>query len=249
VESWYSWHSRDDYTNNIYSIRNAYYGSLNGSIHANSLSKVIAGVNSELDSNIKNAIKKAADAIQAIPQPFRNHIPSNETVAAMDACAELESILKNDLKSYIANNSNNINTDAVLNPVVTQYVDAVVVPTYKSLKEKNDALYNAVIALADNPSNSAFETACDAWITAREPWEKSEAFLFGPVDEMGLDPNMDSWPLDQNAIVQILNSQSWSDLEWSEGDDEAAVESAQNVRGFHTLEFLLYKNGEPRKVQ
>lgn len=49
---------------------------------------------------------------------------------------------------------------------------------------------------------------------------------------MGLDPNMDSWPLDQNAIVQILNSQSWSDLEWSEGDDEAAVESAQNVRGF-----------------
>ena len=30
VESWYSWHSRDDYTNNIYSIRNAYYGSLDG---------------------------------------------------------------------------------------------------------------------------------------------------------------------------------------------------------------------------
>ena len=129
VESWYSWHSRDDYTNNIYSIRNAYYGSLNGSIHANSLSKVIAGVNSELDSNIKNAIKKAADAIQAIPQPFRNHIPSAETVAAMDACSELELLFKNELKSYIANNSNNINTDAVLNPVVTQYVDAVVVPT------------------------------------------------------------------------------------------------------------------------
>ena len=249
VESWYSWHSRDDYTNNIYSIRNAYYGSLDGNINANSLSTVIAGANSSLDTKIKNAIQKAAKAIQDIPQPFRNHIPSNETVAAMDACAELESILKNDLKSYIANNSNNINTDAVLNPVVTQYVDAVVVPTYKSLKEKNDALYNAVIVLADNPSNSAFETACDAWITAREPWEKSEAFLFGPVDEMGLDPNMDSWPLDQNAIVQILNSQSWSDLEWSEGDDEAAVESAQNVRGFHTLEFLLYKNGEPRKVQ
>ena len=174
---------------------------------------------------------------------------AESAVAAMDACAELESILKNDLKSYIANNANNINTDAVLNPVVMQYVDAVVVPTYKSLKEKNDALYNAVIALADNPSNSAFDKACEAWITAREPWEKSEAFLFGPVDEMGLDPNMDSWPLDQNAIVQILNSQSWSDLEWNENDDEAAVESAQNVRGFHTLEFLLYKNGEPRKVQ
>ena len=175
VESWYSWHSRDDYTNNIYSIRNAYYGSLDGNINANSLSTVIAGANSSLDTKIKNAIQKAAKAIQDIPQPFRNHIPSNETVAAMDACAELESILKNDLKSYIANNSNNINTDAVLNPVVTQYVDAVVVPTYKSLKEKNDALYNAVIVLADNPSNSAFETACDAWIMPREPVGKSEA--------------------------------------------------------------------------
>ena len=249
VESWYSWHSRDDYTNNIYSIRNAYYGSLDGSINTNSLATVIAGVNPTLDTKIKNAIKAAAEAIQDIPQPFRNHIASDETVVAMNACADLESLLKNDLKSYISNNNNGINSDAVLNPVVTRYVDAEVVPTYKNLKEKNDALYNAVIALADNPSNKAFETACAAWITAREPWEKSEAFLFGPVDEMGLDPNMDSWPLDQNAIVQILNSQSWSDLEWSDDDDDAAVESAQNVRGFHTLEFLLYKNGVPRKVQ
>ena len=250
VESWYSWHSRDDYTNNIYSIRNAYYGSLDGNINANSLSTVIAGVNSSLDTKIKNAIQKAAKAIQDIPQPFRNHIPSNETVAAMDACAELESILKNDLKSYIANNSNNINTDAVLNPVVTQYVDAVVVPTYKSLKEKNDALYNAVIALADNPSNSAFETACDAWITAREPWEKSEAFLIGPVANLGLDPNMDSWPLDQNGIVQVLNSQNWDDLEWSGNFDEEdeAIGAAQSVRGYHTLEYLLFKDGQPRTV-
>lgn len=81
-------------------------------------------------------LSKSGKSHSGYSATFRNHIPSNETVAAMDACAELESILKNDLKSYIANNSNNINTDAVLNPVVTQYVDAVVVPTYKSLKEK-----------------------------------------------------------------------------------------------------------------
>ena len=248
VESWYSWHSRDDYTNNIYSIRNAYYGSLDGKINANSLSKVIAGVNATLDTKIKNAITAAAEAIQGITQPFRNHIASNETVVAMDACADLELLLKNDLKSYIANNSA-INSDAVLDPVVKQYVDGVVVPTYKSLKEKNEALYDAVVALAEHPSNDAFTVACKAWMTAREPWEKSEAFLFGPVDEMGLDPNMDSWPLDQNAIVQILYSQSWSDMEWGPDDSDEAVESAQNVRGFHTLEFLLYKDGEPRKVQ
>ncbi len=53
-----AWHSRDDYTNNIYSIRNAYYGSLDGNINANSLSTVIAGANSSLDTKIKNAIQK-----------------------------------------------------------------------------------------------------------------------------------------------------------------------------------------------
>ena len=248
VESWYSWHSRDDYTNNIYSIRNAYYGSLDGKVSDKSISKLVAGVNAELDMKVSAAITTAASAIQAIPQPFRNNINSQETVAAIKACEELESVLDKELKPYIRDNST-INSNEALDPIVENYVNVVVLPTYKDLKEKNSTLYDAVVALANNPSNSAFETACNAWITAREPWEESEAFLFGPVDELGLDPNMDSWPLDQNAIVQILNSQKWGDLEWSEGDDDAKVESAQNVRGFHTLEFLLFKDGKPRTVK
>ena len=248
VESWYSWHSRDDYTNNIYSIRNAYYGSLDGKVSDKSISKLVAGVNAELDMKVSAAITTAASAIQAIPQPFRNNINSQETVAAIKACEELESVLDKELKPYIRDNST-INSNEALDPIVENYVNVVVLPTYKDLKEKNSTLYDAVVALANNPSNSAFVTACNAWITAREPWEESEAFLFGPVDELGLDPNMDSWPLDQNAIVQILNSQKWGDLEWSEGDDDAKVESAQNVRGFHTLEFLLFKDGKPRTVK
>ncbi|GAE86013.1 hypothetical protein JCM10512_4492 [Bacteroides reticulotermitis JCM 10512] len=63
VESWYSWHSREDYRNNIYSIRNAYYGSLNGNVAANSIAKVIEGSNSALDTKVKLAITKAATAI------------------------------------------------------------------------------------------------------------------------------------------------------------------------------------------
>ena len=45
-----------------------------------------------------------------------------------------------------------------------------------------------------------------------------------------------------------MKSQKWTDLEWTPGDDDAKVESAQNVRGFHTLEFLVFKNGQPRTV-
>ena len=39
VESWYSWHSREDYSNNILSIRNAFYGTRDGNIATNSLGK------------------------------------------------------------------------------------------------------------------------------------------------------------------------------------------------------------------
>ena len=101
VESWYSWHSRDDYTNNIYSIRNAYYGSLDGSVNANSLSALGKKVDEAFDTKVKNAINAAAAAIQDIPQPFRNNIGSAEAKAAMDACGDLESLLTDELKPFM----------------------------------------------------------------------------------------------------------------------------------------------------
>lgn len=245
VESWYSWHSRDDYRNNIYSIRNAYYGSLDGIVVKSSIANLVAENNSELDHKVNTAITKAANAIYNIEQPFRNHINSTETLEAMKACAELVLVLEDELKPYLIENL----TDEVLDPVVDNYVDNVVLPTYLELKNGNEALYEAILALIESPSNQAFAEACEAWMEARKPWEESEAFLFGPVDALGLDPNMDSWPLDQDAIVQILTSGNYDDLNWSDGDADDVVEAAQSVRGFHTLEYLLFKDGKPRTVK
>lgn len=248
VESWYSWHSRDDYTNNIWSIRNAYYGSLDGTIHKNSLSALVATTNADLDTQVKTAIANAATAIQAIPQPFRNNINSYEARAAMDACETLTNVFES-LKGYADDAYKANSYDSILDAIVDNYVDGVVLPTYKSLMEQNTALLNAITTFRNNPSDINFSNACDAWLVAREPWEKSEAFLFGPVDHLGLDPNMDSWPLDQVRIVGILDSGNFSDLEWGTGDDDDAVEEAQSARGFHTLEFLLFKDGKPRTIQ
>lgn len=246
VESWYSWHSRDDYRNNIYSIRNAYYGSRDGSINSNSLSAVLAKKNATLDTEAKEKIAAAADAIYAITQPFRNNINTPETVAAMDACANLVEFIEKQLKPYF---DANINDNATLDPIVTQYVDAVVLPTYKELAEKNAALDTAVRAFKASPSNANFSACSLAWLDARAPWEQSEAFLFGPVDELGLDPNMDSWPLDQSQIVQILKSQDFTNLNWKEGESDEKIESAQSLRGFHTLEYLIFKDGKARTVK
>ena len=141
-------------------------------------------------------------------------------------------------------------TEADLDAAVAQYVDGVVLPTYKALAENNEALNNAVEQFRKVPSDAAFEDVANAWLDSREPWESSEAFLFGPVADKGLDPNMDSWPLDQVSIVAILNSADWAALEWT-GDydeDDENIEAVQSVRGFHTLEYLTFKDGKPRTV-
>ena len=257
VESWYSWHSREDYSNNIVSICNAFCGVrseavISGAdiekskIAEQSLYTVLKDDgHQELANNTLSAIKKAYDKILAIPQPFRNHINSPQSLAAQEACSELSVLLKDKVKPACEKLK-----EAVLSPVVENYVNVVVLPTYSDLKDKVATLYVKVDALAENPTNQAFKDACDAWISAREPWEKSEAFLFGPVADQGLDPNMDSWPLDQAAIVNILNSGDYSQMKWSGNytEDSEAISAAQNVRGFHTLEFLLFKDGQARTV-
>ena len=246
VESWYSWHSIDDYSNNIRSIRNAYYGTRDGKVATNSLATLIAGSNAKLDEQVRTAIQEAIDAIQAIPAPFRNNIGAPEVQTAMQVCNDLEQTLSS-LKGYIQR-TEAINADAVLQPILNTYVNSVVLPTYSDLLKANTALYQAAQAFQKNPSDKAFEACCEAWFNARTPWETSEAFLFGPVDALGLDPNMDSWPLDQEAIVNILNSGKFDNLTWSDGDSDDDIEAVQSVRGFHTMEFLIFKDGQARTL-
>lgn len=113
-------------------------------------------------------------------------------------------------------------------------VDQVIVPTYASLRDRAAALHDAVKTLAGAPNDAALEAARTAWRKAREPWEQSEAFLFGPVADNGFDPSLDSWPVDRVQLDQVLAS----GLTLSE---EALVSNfAGGLRGFHTIEYLLW---------
>lgn len=258
VESWYSWHSRDDYKNNIVSIANSFLGtrlntsslteSMSSQAQANSL-YAICVANSNLSGQMTAVWKNicaAWSAIDAIPQPFRSNIGSSEAAAAMDACATLEASLGT-LQALAVGESGKLSEDEC-QLIVNQYVDNVVLPTYADLQTKVNNLQAKVVAFQKNPTNANMEAAATAWLEAREPWETSEAFLFGPVAKLGLDPNMDLWPLDVVGIYNLLKSQNWADMEWKDGDADEAVESAQSLRGFHTLEYLIFKNGQARKV-
>lgn len=113
------------------------------------------------------------------------------------------------------------------------------------MKEDAQALYEAVLAFQADPTNqSKLDKACEAWRATRIPWEQSEAFLFGPAELLNLDPSLDSWPLDQSDISKILNNSSFSSVELIKN----AI-SSESVRGFHTIELLLFKDGRNRTAR
>lgn len=257
VESWYSFHSIDDYTNNILSIRNAVYGTRNGEQAAQSVASYLKANNVSLYNSLVTKINAAVSAIQGIKSPLRSYLGSNTVLAAQNACSALEKVLTNDLKPVMMAAS-----EEDLKPIIINYTDNVVLPTYADLLADNTALNTAIRTLANTAGeyqagtktvadvNLAFKAAALLWITAREPWETSEAFLFGPVADKGLDPNMDSWPLDVDALKNTLASGKFDNLTWEGEFDEndETIAAVQNVRGFHTLEFLLFYNGTPRTL-
>lgn len=245
VESWYSWHSIDDYSNNIVSIRNAFNGTRNNKETAHSLATFTKEKNATLYASVKGKIEAAYNSIKGMNAPFRSHIGSASVLVAQEACAALVNVLEKDLTSFISQNAN----DDEMDEIVRTYVDQVVLPTYTDLVSKTAALRQAIVLLSNQPSSANFKKAADLWIEAREPWETSEAFLFGPVADLGLDPNMDSWPLDVDAIKGVMESGKIEELIKWEGEydeDNEDIEAVQNVRGFHTLEFLLFKDGKAR---
>ena len=245
VESWYSWHSIDDYSNNIISIRNAFNGTRNNQEATHSLASFTKSKNATLYASVKGKIEAAYNSIKGMNAPFRSHIGSPSVLVAQEACAALVDVLEKDLTSFVSQNAN----DDEMDEIVHTYVDQVVLPTYTDLVSKTAALRQAIVALSNNPSSNAFKNAANLWIEAREPWETSEAFLFGPVADLGLDPNMDSWPLDVDAIKGVMESGKIEELIKWEGEydeDNEDIEAVQNVRGFHTLEFLLFKDGKAR---
>ncbi len=245
VESWYSWNSITDYSDNIISIKNGYagrIGAIGDAAHANSISAYVKSRNADLDARMTAAIDGAYNAIKSMQSPFRNNLTGTKVDAAIEACADLTELTEGELLGAFRDAG-----DYDFTSILTQYADQVVTPTYKGMKEKAWMLYKAMQALqADNKSQAKVDAACAAWRAMRVPWEQSEAVLFGPAGEetgLGFDPSMDSWPLDQEDIATIITNKNLSTVE-----QYIAAIGSESVRGFHTIELLLFKDGQNRKV-
>ena len=125
---------------------------------------------------------------------------------------------------------------------LVSYADNVVVATYHNLEVKASELKTTVDVFFQSSTQDNLNSACEAWRAARVPWELSEGFLFGPVAFLSLDPSLDSWPLDEAQLEEVLNSQFELTSEFIRDG------LGYSLRGFHTIEFLLFRDGNPRIV-
>jgi uncharacterized iron-regulated protein len=135
--------------------------------------------------------------------------------------------------------------EATRKEILANYVDKTVIPTYKAMAEAALKMRAANEALKATPTDATMEAAAAAWMDARIWWEKSEAFLFGPVsgDGFDIDGHIDSWPLELEGIKEsieekdgnITGEEAWEDLD-------------AEVIGFHTTEYLLFREGKARPV-
>ena len=120
--------------------------------------------------------------------------------------------------------------------MLTNEADNIISATYLELDTKAAALLAAVQALQAAPTEATLTAAQAAWRAARVPWESSESFLYGPVESLGVDPAIDSWPLNTADLEAFLAT--------NPNATQAQIENAgDDVRGFHAIEFLLFGDG------
>lgn len=123
--------------------------------------------------------------------------------------------------------------------ILADVADKVILATYRDLDAKADSLTAAVVRFRASRTGADLDAARQAWKDARRPWEQSEAFLFGPVESRGIDPSIDSWPVNQADLDGVLKSAAELDKAYIDAQEGT-------LKGFHTMEYLLFGSGSPK---
>ena len=156
---------------------------------------------------------------------------------AIDACASVVAQFEN-ANNVIAQSNLTTEQENFLYQVLQNLVKNVIVPTYTDLADDVEDLEKTLNGLTVNSiTQTQINKACDDFKAARLNWERSEAFLMGAASDFDIDPTIDSWPLNRSLLLNYFNS----------GMSDEMLDDA-TILGFHALEFILFRNGQPRKV-
>ena len=146
-------------------------------------------------------------------------------------------------------------TETAIQALTSQYVENVVFATYTNLANATAELYNQLDDAktkfrAGKLTQSDIDAICNKFLEARGFWEASEAFLYGPATTFGIDPHIDTWPLDLDALALSLSNAGQVAM-LDDGDDGIAYAGAklgQELLGFHGIEFILFRDGQNRSL-
>ncbi len=131
--------------------------------------------------------------------------------------------------------------------IANQYLDNTVLPTYQALADNAAQLVEDLQAVKGAKTDANVKKACETFLTARAWWEKSEAFLFGPASDFGIDPHIDSWPLDRAGLQNQMNQTSHLEaMEAEDGDVWAGSHLGPELLGFHGIEYIIFADGAPK---
>ena len=152
------------------------------------------------------------------------------------------------------NNQGTSDFETQAKAAVEQYVPNVIYKTYNDLAKESQELYellaNATQKGVNAISQAEIDAICAKFLQARQSWEESEAFLYGAATDFGIDPHIDTWPLDVEALATALsNTEQVEALQGEDGIAYASAKLGAELLGFHGIEFILFRNGENRTVE
>lgn len=137
--------------------------------------------------------------------------------------------------------------EAALQKAVAPYVNNTVVATYSQMADAGMTLLGkteAILAKVEAGQDYAdlMVEADAAWRLMRKHWEQSEAFLYGPAGAHNIDPHIDSWPLDFNAMNALLHNDAQMAQIEEEGGAYVGDKLGYALKGFHAAEYLLFES-------
>jgi len=137
--------------------------------------------------------------------------------------------------------------DRTFEAIATQYLDNTVIPTYAALADEAAVLVEDLKTLRASRTDANVRRVCGTFLTARAWWEKSEAFLFGAAADFGIDPHIDSWPLDRAGLVaEMANAGHIAEMASDDGDAWAGAHLGPELLGFHGIEYIIFADGQPK---
>ncbi|MGZ2257240.1 imelysin family protein [Roseobacter sp. A03A-229] len=151
--------------------------------------------------------------------------------------------------------------DTYANIAAAKYTDSLVTA---------QALQTAITALIDSPSAEALQTAKEAWIAARVPYQQTEVYRFGNAIVDDWEGKVNAWPLDEGlidyvdatyggatdeneyAVLNVIANPSFTLSGETVDASEITADLLENVlheadevesnvaTGYHAIEFLLW---------